>query len=103
MVGLFYATGLGGVKEDQGKVRLYVSSSEGKLISGLTILYIRCVAGISTCRDGFGIQTLGGNKRSGGESHVFFRHLADAQNCHTALDYYEASANRGKSILSTDR
>jgi hypothetical protein len=23
MVGLFYATGLGGVKEDQGKVRLY--------------------------------------------------------------------------------
>jgi hypothetical protein len=24
MVGLFYATGLGGVKEDQGKVRLYL-------------------------------------------------------------------------------
>jgi hypothetical protein len=49
MVGLFYATGLGGVKEDQGKVRLYVSSSEKKLMTGITILYIRRAAGISAC------------------------------------------------------
>jgi TPR repeat protein len=67
MVGLFYATGLGGVKEDQGKVRLYVSSSEKKLMTGITILYIRRAAGISACWDGFGIQALGGNKRSRGE------------------------------------
>jgi hypothetical protein len=31
---------------------------------------------------------------------VFCCRLADAQNCHTALDYYEAAANRGESILS---
>jgi hypothetical protein len=49
MVGLFYATGLGGVKEDQGKVRLYVLTYEAMLISGLTILYIRRVAGVSPC------------------------------------------------------
>lgn len=49
MVGLFYATGLGGVKEDQGKVRLYVITYEVMLMSGITILYICRAAGISTC------------------------------------------------------
>ena len=66
MVGLFYATGLGGVKEDQGKVRLNVFTHEMMLISGITILHLCRATGISTCRDGFGIQALGGNKCPGG-------------------------------------
>ena len=46
MVGLFYATGLGGVKEDQGKVRLYFFTCDVMLIPGITVLYIRRAAGI---------------------------------------------------------
>jgi hypothetical protein len=49
MVGLFYATGLGGVKEDQGKVRLQFYISRESLMPGTTILYIRRTTGVSTC------------------------------------------------------
>jgi len=49
MVGLFYATGLGGVKEDQGKVCLYVFAYEGKLMKGIVVLYICRATGVSTC------------------------------------------------------
>lgn len=48
MVGLFYATRLGGVKEDQGKVCLNPLTREVVLMKGIALLYLCRAAGIST-------------------------------------------------------